>query len=328
MEYRVFGKTGLAVSSVGFGSWALGGPMEVGGNPVGWGRIETDVALRALDRAVELGVNFFDTADSYGLGHSESLLGQAFRGRRSRVLIASKVGNEILASGGHRKNFSRDYIQDSLHASLNRLETDYLDLYQLHNPSMAVIRQGEVFETLETLRRQGKIRYFGVSVSTVEEGLEIIRLGAGQGLQVLYNALNQKPAERLFPAARRAGYGIVVRVPLASGLLTGKMTPDTRFGPDDIRANFLTTKRLGEVLKKVAVFRTLTGIPEGSLTCAALSFALANQAVSIAIPGAKESNQVAENVSSCDFHLSDRVVESIRKDLGGYNFYLRYGIPL
>lgn len=328
MEYRDFGNTDLNVSAVGFGAWAIGGPLEVGGNPVGWSRVEDAVALGALHRAADLGVNFFDTADVYGLGHSESLLGQAFSGRRQRVLFASKVGNEILPTGGHRKNFSHDHIVKSLDATLRRLRTDYLDFYQLHNPSLAVIRHGTVFQSLEFLREQGKIRYYGVSVTTPEEGLEVIRMGAGHGLQVLYNVLNQKPADRLLPAARRAGYGIVARVPLASGLLTGKMTAETRFGPEDIRGNFLTTKRLREALEKVELFKSLLQGWEGSLTAGSLAFVLAHPAVSVVIPGARNEQQAHENAASAGVRLPPRILEGIRKELGGYNFYLRYSIPI
>jgi len=328
MEYRTFGNTDLTVSAVGFGAWAIGGPLELGGNPVGWSRVEESTAIEALHRSFDLGVNFFDTADVYGLGHSEMLIGKAFCGRRARVIIASKVGNEILTTGGHRKNFGPDYIEKSLHATLKRLQTDYLDLYQMHNPSLAIIRQGTVFQTLDRLKEQGKIRYYGVSINTPEEGLEVVRMGAGQGLQVLYNALNQKPAERLFPAARRAGYGIIARVPLASGLLSGRMTPETRFEADDIRGNFLTTRRLREALEKVELFKHLAGISGAEVAKASLAFVLTNPAVSVAIPGARNAAQAEANAGAVDYRLPDRVVENVRKELGGYNFYLRYAIPV
>jgi len=328
MEYRKFGNTELAISAVGFGAWAIGGPVELSGNPIGWSRVDESVAVEALHRSFDLGVNFYDTADVYGMGLSEMRIGKAFCGRRSRVIIASKVGNEILSTGGHRKNFGPDYIQKSLHATLKRLQTDYLDFYQMHNPSLAIIRQGTVFQTLELLRSQGKIRYYGVSITTPEEGLEVVRMGAGHGLQVLFNALNQKPAERLFPAARRAGYGIIARVPLASGLLAGKMTQETRFAADDIRGNFLTTRRLREALEKVEQFKRIANVSGSDVARASLAFVLANPAVSVAIPGAKDATQAEANAAAVEFRMADRIVESVRKELGGYNFYLRYAIPV
>jgi aryl-alcohol dehydrogenase-like predicted oxidoreductase len=251
MHYRKLGKTGLTVSEIGFGAWAIGGPSGASGTPLGWGKTSDDESLAAIRRARELGVTFFDTADSYGFGRSESLLGIVLSRKREDVVIATKVGVARDADGRLRKDFSREHIQYAVDGSLKRLRTDYIDLYQLHNPTIADLRRDDIHEAMDRLQEVGKIRFWGVSVSTPEEGIEVIRNGWGYALQVLYNAINQAPAKELFPLAKEKGYGIIARVPLASGLLSGKYRPDTTFATDDVRQNFLTPKRLEEVIPRV-----------------------------------------------------------------------------
>src|SRR3954469_21568663 len=259
MQYRELGKTGIKVSAIGFGAWAIGGPSEASGAPLGWGRTSDDESLAAIRRARDLGVNFFDTSDSYGFGRSESLLGIVLSRKRQDVVIATKVGNIRSSVGELRKDFSKQHIFHAVDGSLKRLRTDYIDVYQMHNPTMEELRGEHIQEAMDRLQEIGKIRFWGVSVSTIEEGLEVIRNSWGHVLQVLYNVLNQAPATNLFPLAKERGYGIVARVPLASGLLSGKFRLNAAFPADDVRQSFLTQRRLEEVMPRVDEVRSIIG---------------------------------------------------------------------
>ena len=328
MQYRELGRTGIRVSVIGFGAWAIGGASAGSGTPLGWGRTSDDESLAAIRRARDLGVNFFDTADSYGFGRSESLLGIVLSRTRQEVVLATKVGVIRSSSGDIRKDFSRQHIFHAVDGSLKRLRTDYIDLYQVHNPSLDDLRREEIQEAMEMLQDAGKIRFWGVSVSTPEEGMEVVQRGWGHALQVLYNVLNQAPARELFPAAKEKGYGVVARVPLASGLLTGKFRADTVFGGDDIRQNFLTPRRLEEVLARVDEAKSIIGGTARTLSEGALRFVVANDAVSTTIPGARNVRQVEMNTAAAEAWLPDDVVEKLRARLGDYNFYQRHGIRL
>ncbi len=327
MNYRTFGRTDLRASEIGFGCWAIGGPYEIKGIPIGWGPVDDRQSMRAIARALELGVNFFDTADSYGFGHSETILGQALAGKRASAIVASKVGNVVLRDGSHRKDFSASHILQCCEESLRRLQTDYLDLYQLHNPTMEALWNGDAAEALGRLRSEGKIRYYGVSISHPSDGEQIIRKNFGSTLQVLFNVLNQKPADGLLGLARKSGYGIIARVPLASALLTGKVR-SSNFHPQDNRNNFLTPKRLQDVLPKVDRYLELCQSHHLKPVPVALKFILAHPAVSTAVPGAKTEQQISENVSGSGTSLPPSLLQSLREEFRGYNFYLRYGIPV
>ena len=326
MQYRDLGKTGIRVSTIGFGAWAIGGASEASGTPLGWGRTSDDESLAAIRRARDLGVTFFDTSDSYGFGRSESLLGIVLSRHRRDVVIATKVGVARTTSGELKKDFSRQHILHAVDGSLKRLRTDYIDLYQLHNPTIEDLRREEIQETMDRLQELGKIRYWGVSIFNPEEGIEIINNNWGYSLQVLYNILNQAPASELFPLAKERGYGIIARVPLASGLLTGKYRQDAVFRSDDIRQNFLTPKRLEEASARVDEVRSIVGGAERSMAEASLRFVLANDAVSTTIPGAKSVRQVEANVAAAEGSLPDDVIEKLKTRLGDYNFYQRHNI--
>jgi aryl-alcohol dehydrogenase-like predicted oxidoreductase len=328
MQLRSLGNTGIRVSEIGFGAWAIGGAAEASGTPLGWGRTNDDESLATIRRARDLGVNFFDTADSYGFGRSESLLGIVLSRARQNVVIATKVGVMRMGDGSLKKDFSREHIFHAVDGSLKRLRTDYIDLYQAHNPTIEQLRREEIQEAMARLQEIGKIRYWGVSISTVDEGVEIVNRGWGNTLQVLYNALNQEPAFQLFPLAKQKGYGIIARVPLASGLLTGKFRPDSTFAVDDVRQNFLTAKRLEEVTERVDEMRSTIGGATRSLAEAALQFVLADDAVSATIPGARSARQVEMNVAAAESRLPHEVVERLRTRLGDYNFYSRHGIRI
>jgi len=328
MQYRELGRTGIRVSAVGFGGWAIGGSAEASGAPLGWGRTSDDESLAAIRRARELGVTLYDTADSYGFGRSESLLGIVLSRYRQEVIIATKVGVVRTSSGNLQKDFSRQHIFHAVDGSLKRLRTDYIDLYQVHNPTLDDLRRQEIQDAMERLQDAGKIRFWGVSVSTPEEGIEIVQRGWAHALQVLYNVLNQSPARELFPLAKEKGYGIIARVPLASGLLTGKFRIESLFASDDVRQNFLTPRRLHEAIERVDEVKSIIGGATKNLSEGALRFVLADEAVSSTIPGARNPRQVEMNVAAIEGTLAPDIVEKLRARLGDYNFYQRHGIRL
>ncbi len=323
MKYRVLGKTGIRVSEVGFGAWAIGGPVDLFGIPVGWGKVEDRDSAAALQRALELGVNFFDTADVYGSGHSEELIGHCLEGKE--CVVATKVGNARTEKGAV-KDFSIPHIRASLEGSLRRLRRDSVDVYQLHNPPPEVWQADEAFALLDQLKSEGKIRARGVSISTIEEGIHLIQADKADCLQVLLNILNQEPAKELLPLAEQRGVGVIIRVPIASGLLTGKFNKDHQFPQDDNRRNYLTRKRFEEVIEKVAHLKVLTRNTGLTLLQVALNFLLKFSAVSTVIPGAKTPAQVEQNVSASDAILSEQVFQTIRNEFQDYNFFLRYRV--
>ena len=328
MQYRELGKTGIRVSAIGFGGWAIGGSAEASGAPLGWGRTSDDESLAAVRRARELGVTLYDTADSYGFGRSESLLGIVLSRYRQEVVIATKVGVVRTSSGDLKKDFSRQHIFHAVDGSLKRLRTDYIDLYQVHNPTMEELKREEIQDAMERLQDAGKIRFWGVSVSTPEEGVEVIQRGWAHALQVLYNILNQAPAQVLLPLAKEKGYGVLARVPLASGLLTGKFRIDSLFASDDIRQNFLTPRRLHEAIQRVDEVKSIIGGATRNLAEGALRFVLADEAVSSTIPGARNPRQVEMNVAALESTLPRDIIDKLRSRLGDYNFYQRHGIRL
>lgn len=299
MEYREFGRTGWKVSSVSFGAWAIGGS---------WGQVDDDESMIALRRAVEMGVNFFDTADVYGDGRSERLMARLRKECGTPIHIATKAGRRLnphVASGYNRDNLTR-FVE----RSLVNLETDALDLLQLHCPPTEVYYMPETFGALDDLVQQGKLRYYGVSVEKVEEALKAIEFPNVQSVQIIFNIFRQRPAELFFPEAKRRKVGILARVPLASGLLTGKITRQTVFAADDHR-NF---NRYGQAFDRGETFSGVdfeTGlqaveelkalVPAGwSLPQFALRWITMFDAVSCAIPGAKRESQVEDNSSAAD----------------------------
>lgn len=314
LEYRTLGSTGLRVAEVGFGSWPIGGGWVLGGVHVGYGPTDDEVSRQALRRALELGVNLIDSADAYGAGHSETLIGDVLKDwpERDRLVIATKVGNQRRDPLPSVKNFTHDYMISACEASLRRMKVDVIDLYQLHNPSLDVIRQGEVFETLDRLRQDGKIRFLGVSITTPEEGIELINMGVVDALQMIYNIVDRRPEWELFPLAREKGVGILARTPLSSGALAGKYTAETRFPDGDWRANWLKGDVLREAVEAAARLRRLVREPVANLAELALRFSLSAPAVSAIIPGAKTPAQVDGNVQAGDGKgLSREVLEQI-----------------
>ena len=320
MQYRKLGTTGFEVSTISFGAWAIGGS---------WGQVDDSESLAALHRAVDLGVNFFDTADVYGDGHSERLLARLKRERSEPITIATKAGRRLdphVASGYNRQNLTA-FIE----RSLKNLETDALDLVQLHCPPTEVFYMPETFGVLDDLLQAGKIRNYGVSVEKVEEALKAIEYPNVRTVQIIFNIFRQRPADLFFEQAQRKQIGILARVPLASGLLTGKLTKSSTFASDDHRA----FNRQGESFDRGETFAGVdyeTGLqaveeikkllPEGvSLTQFALRWILMFDAVTCAIPGARRPSQADENVSAAD--LPPIPVETMRKIQEIYNDCIR-----
>ena len=299
MKYRELGRTGWKVSEISFGAWAIGAD---------WGAVDNKDSLAALHKAIDLGVNFIDTADVYGDGLSERLVAQLRRERSEKILVATKAGRRLdphTAAGYNRKNLTA-FVE----RSLKNLDTDTLDLLQLHCPPTEVYYRPDFFGDLDDLVKQGKLRFYGVSVEKVEEALKAIEYPNVQSVQIIFNMFRQRPAELFFKQAKERKVGILARVPLSSGMLTGKMKPDTKFETNDHRRynrhgeSFDRGETFSGVdystgLKAVEELRTL--VPKGmSLSQFALRWILMFDAVTCAIPGAKNSIQTEENVKAAD----------------------------
>ena len=319
MQYRTLGKTGWDVSAISFGAWAIGGS---------WGSVDDDESLAALHRAVELGVNFFDTADVYGDGRSEQLLGQLAKDHPD-IRIATKAGRRL------DPHVVEGYTEENLTAfvdrSLRNLDTEALDLVQLHCPPTEVYYLPETFGAMDRLVEAGKVRHYGVSVEKVEEALKAIEYPNVATVQIIFNVFRQRPAGLFFEQAQKRDVGVLARVPLASGMLTGKMTPRTTFEPDDHRA----FNRHGEAFDRGETFSGVDYevgleavdaleevVPEGmSLVQFALRWILMHDAVTCAIPGAKRPSQAEENVSAADLPpLSEAQMQRARRV---YDEYVR-----
>lgn len=311
MKYRMLGKTGLRVSVIGLGTMVHGGHF---------GPVKDSESLGAIEAALDLGVNFIDTSDAYGAGYSETLLGNTLKGRRDKVIVATKGGNVMAGPNRGKRIFEPDYISRVMDESLQRLQTDYIDLYQLHNPTLEVIERGAVWEVLERAKQAGKIRHYGVSINSMEEGIAAVKDGRAETVQVEYNLLAQEPAEKIFPLALQANVGIIARVPLRRGILTGKLTvaDDGRFQGEDVRARSFKGEAFKKELAKAEQFRFLVHGDVKSFAQAALAFCGAHPAVSVTIPGARNAQQMRENASGADVEILpadlDRVAELWRRD--------------
>ena len=312
MKYRTLGRTGLRVSVIGLGTMVHAGHF---------GPMKDSDSLSAIDTALELGVNFIDTSDAYGAGYAETLLGNALKGKRDKVIIATKGGNVMSGPNRGKRIFDPDYISRVMDESLTRLQTDYIDLYQLHNPTVDVIEKGEVWRVLERAKQAGKIRLYGVSINSMEEGVAAVKDGRSDTIQVEYNLLAQEPAESIFPLAAQANIGIIVRVPIKRGILTGKLTvaDEARFQGEDVRARSFKGEAFAKELAKAEQLRFLVHGDITSLTQAALAFCVADPAVSVTIPGARNAAQMRENAGAGDVEIPRvdlaRIAELWRADL-------------
>lgn len=288
---RVLGRTGLRVSEVGFGAWAVGGNAH--GNS--YGPTDDAVSVKAVRKAADLGCTFYDTADVYGWGHSEAILGEALHDRREDVRLATKVGGDFY-HGGVRLNFEPGYIAFALDRSLKRLRTDHVDLYQLHNPPAEVLGDPATYEVLETLKGEHKLDHYGVSIHEPVEGMLCLEAGRPETLQIPFSLFRQEWIDGLFPEARKANVGIIAREPLGNGFLAGALDAAARFPPGDIRASWPR----GMVAGQVAAANRLAVLARAgrSRAQAALRFVLAFPEVSVTIPGAKTPAQVEDNVGA------------------------------
>ncbi len=304
MRYKHLGTTGLRVSIVGLGTMVHAGHF---------GPMNDEQSMSAIDAALDLGVNFIDTSDAYGAGYSEALLGKALKGRRDKIILATKGGNIMVGPERGKRNFSPHYIDDVLHGSLKRLQVDWIDLYQLHNPDVETIERGKVWELLEQRKRDGIIRHYGVSINTIAEGVAAVKSGRAETIQLEYNLLQQEPAQEIFPLAQAAGIGIIARVPLRRGLLTGKMTPadEKRFQGEDVRARSFKGEAFTKELAKVEKLRFLVHGAVQSLGQAAIAFCVSHPAVSVTIPGARDDRQMRENAAAADLTLPREDLERI-----------------
>ena len=298
MQYRPLGRTGLSVSAVSFGAWAIGGS---------WGQVDDEQSLRALHAAVDAGTNFIDTADVYGDGRSERLVARLKRERpRDAIAVATKAGRRLPKQTP--EGYNRENLTAWVERSLRNLETEALDLLQLHCPHPDVYDRPEVFAVLDDLVLAGKVRHYGVSVETVAEASRALRHPGVKTVQIIFNMFRLKPAESFFAEAQRQGVGILARVPLASGMLTGKLRADSTFAKDDHRQYNREGQAFdqGETFSGVpyetglaAVDRLRTLVPEGAtLAQLALRWVLMFDAVSCAIPGAKTPEQARENAAA------------------------------
>lgn len=297
MQYRALGRTGFEVSSISFGAWAIGGT---------WGKVDDAESLRTLHRALDLGVNFFDTADVYGDGHSERLLARLRRERRDPFWVATKIGRR---SDPHTaQSYTRENLTAYVERCLKNLEVSALDLLQIHCPPTDVFYMPEVFGVLDDLERAGKVRHYGASIERVEEGLKALEYPGLQSLQIVFNILRQRPIEQLFPRALEREVGILARLPLSSGMLTGKLTRGSQFQADDHRsfnregAAFSKGETFSgfDYDKSLAVVEKLRALaPAGmSLPELALRFIASFPAVTCSIPGARRPEQVEQNVKA------------------------------
>jgi len=315
MKYRTFGKLGWQVSEIGFGGWALGGQA--------WGGQRDEDSLAALKQALDLGCNFIDTAQGYGDGHSERVIGKLLKTHKGgRVYVATKIPPK---SPGEwpptpyddiEERFPENYLRERIEISLRNLQTDCIDLLQLHTWTRAWNRNPTALEVLRELRREGKLRGIGISTPEQDQNslVDLMRQGWLDGVQVIYNIFEQEPQAEFLPAALEHHVGVIVRVALDEGALTGKFTEQTQFAPDEFRNNYFAGDRLARTIRRVAKIKAAIGSAEPDMATAALKFALKPRAVSTVIPGMRNVRQAQLNCSVSDQPpLSDELELKLRQ---------------
>jgi len=298
MEYRKFGKTDLKVSTIGFGAWGIGGPAMAGDVPIGWGNVDDRQSVKALKTAFERGVNFYDTANFYGLGHSEELIGKTF-GNRQDVIIATKVGHRLNNDGNIFLDYSKNHILEACNNSLKLLKRETIDYYQLHSARLEHLKQGECIEAMEQLQKEGKIKYWGLSLNTFHPEPEadfLLERDLGYGFQIVFNIINERGLG-IIRKANEHDYGIIVRMPLQFGLLTGKFDKYTRFEKNDHRAFRLTRPILSKALDYLEEVWKRAEENSLSKTTYSLNYIFSIKEVSTIIPGIKTPEQAILNTS-------------------------------
>jgi len=295
MQYRKLGRTNIEVSEIGFGGFAIGG--------VDYGPTDDRESIAVIERAFSLGVTFFDTADLYGDGHSESLIGRALKGKNPPAVIASKVGFVGERKRHQKKDFSRSHILTAVEQSLRRLQRDAIDLYQLHNPTLADVENGEAFGIMDELVVAGKVRFWGVSV-TSRDAIQVCRRAltwpSASSAQILYNLFHRQELEKMQGEIRQRGMGVVARAPLEYGMLTGKFSKTPRFSSDDHRTWRWGPEEFSKKLSQVEALKEAFKQKSFNLAQLAIGFALSNPVVSVVICGAKRPSQIEENVAASE----------------------------
>ena len=299
MHYRRLGRTGLEVSEVGYGAWGIGKDAWLGA--------EDNESLRALNRAIDLGVNFIDTALSYGEGHSERLVGQVVREWDETVYVATKIPpkNRIwpAPSGLHPDEvFPKEYVRECTETSLRNLGLEAIDVQQFHVWSDEWVGQGDWLEAVDGLKSEGKIRFFGVSINDHQpaNAVRLIETGVVDTVQVIYNVFDQSPEDELFPACQEHGVGVIVRVPFDEGALTGRITPETTFDEGDFRNDYFRGDRKEQVYERVRAIVSELGVTEDEIAEVALRYVLSHPAVSTVIPGMRSVRNVERNMAVAD----------------------------
>lgn len=326
LPHRPLGRTGLSVSEIGFGGWGIGKSM--------WGRTEDHESMKALHAALDAGIDYFDTAYAYGHGHSERLIAKVLKETGRRAAVSTKVPPKNMEWPGHPRSrldrvFPPDWIRLCIERSLRNLGTDGIDLVQLHVWHDAWLKDPlwpEVAGTLAALKAEGKVRHWGVSLNNddPDSGLELVKTGLAETVQVLFNMFDQRAADRLLPLCREKGVGVIARCPFDEGGLTGTLTRETRFEPEDFRSHYFGGERLAETCARAeALTRAVVGPKVETLAAAALKYCLSFDAVSAVIPGMRRVQHVTFNVRSADGSYFDaRELAEIAKHRWVRDFYL------
>jgi aryl-alcohol dehydrogenase-like predicted oxidoreductase len=322
MKYRTLGRTGFSVSDVGYGAWGIGGALWQGGTD--------DESVRALHRAIDLGINFIDTALAYGDGHSEKLVGRVAREAKKRIYIATKVpplNQEWPAKPGVgiEKVFPYEYILRSTETSLQHLKVDTIDLQQLHVWNPEWFHREDWRRAFEELKTSGKVRAVGVSINDhqPDSALELVQSGLIDCVQVIYNVFDQGPEKNLFPLAQKMNVGVLARVPFDEGSLTGSITETSVFQPEDFRSEYFREDRKKQVVEHISALERDLGITRDSLAEIALRFTISPPAVSSTIPGMRTVRNVERNAAVSDKGpLDDATLKILKRHAWDRNFYL------
>jgi aryl-alcohol dehydrogenase-like predicted oxidoreductase len=325
MKYRKLGKSGIMVSEIGFGAWSIGLDW--------WGKkIDDEEGLRMLKRAYDLGITFYDTADIYGKGRSEKLIAQAFKGMRNEVVLSTKFGYDIYSGVeqiGHNElpqKFDEEFVRYALGQSLERLETDYIDLYNLHNPKMSAIQDDSTFRLLNQLINEGKIRHYGAALGPAigwrDEGILAMENRNVTAIQTVYNILEQDPGQDFFKVANEMDVGVLVRVPDASGVLTGKVDANTDFGKDDHRSH---RKRefIIQAMKKVDNLKPFAESKGWNITELAIKFILSEKTISSVLPTVTSIEELEMFANISDGEYLDEKEYAQVKEMYSNNFYVK-----
>lgn len=301
MEKRILGRTGLNVSVVGFGALTIGGFF---------GQVDDAVSLQALHTAIDAGINFIDTSDAYGAGHSEKLVGQFLKQRadRDQIIVCSKGGNNMVTG---KRNFTPDYIRGCVEGSLDRLQIDAIDLYLLHNPALDNLRAEDSFDVLESFKAQGKIKHWGVSVNTIPECELAVSCGKPAVMQMEYNILEQAPAA-VFARAHAAGVGVIARVPLKRGLLSGRFNEQSTFDDGDRRQRMFGPDQLPAWIARVRQVEAAVAGLNCPLADVAMRFCVSNPHVAVTIPGIRTPGQARANAAASE-PLPPDIIEKLRQ---------------